>query len=67
MRGINKHPDSESPQEAVLRRMFVPAFITKTPKNLQELEFDVILIVEEFPQSEYVTLEQISTEDDNKK
>ena len=67
MRGINKHPDSESPHESTSRRMFVPTFITKTLENLHELELDEVLIVEDSPQPENVTQDDISTEDDNKK
>ena len=46
--------------------MFVPAFITKTLENLHEQEPDEVLIVEDSPQPENVTQNDISTEDDNK-
>ena len=67
MRGINKHPDPESPHESASRSMFVPAFITKTLENLHELKLDEVLIVEDSPQPENVTQDDISTEDDNEK
>ena len=67
MSGINKHPDPASPHKSALRRMFVPAFITKTLENLHELELDEFLIVEDSPQPENAAQDDISTEDDIEK